>query len=87
MAAPATIGRPRTPSPQSPHRRLAERKQVARDLHLLTYVVGNALFWALWGAISVSADTWYWWAVVPIVGWTLVFALHLWHTLRATRPN
>jgi hypothetical protein len=48
-------------------------------LHLVTYVVGNALFWALWAAISVSADHWYWWAAVPLAGWTVVLAIHLAH--------
>lgn len=51
----------------------------AADLHLFTYVVGNALAWVLWAAVSVSADQWYWWLVVPLAGWTLVLALHLWH--------
>jgi hypothetical protein len=51
-------------------------------LHLLTYTVGSALFWVLWAAISVIADSWYWWAVVPVAGWTLALALHLWHAYR-----
>ena len=48
-------------------------------VHLLTYLAGNAFFWVLWGAISVSADDWYWWPLVPFAGWTLVLALHLWY--------
>jgi hypothetical protein len=51
------------------------------DLHLYTYLVSNALAWALWAAISVSAEAWYWWVIVPLTGWTLVLALHLGHTL------
>lgn len=58
------------------------RRHRAR-LHLFTYLVGNALLWTLWGAISISANDWYWWPVVPFAGWTLVLALHLWHVYRA----
>jgi hypothetical protein len=59
-------------------RLIASRRRRAK-LHLFTYVVGNALFWTLWGAVSISTDRWYWWPVAPLVGWTLVLALHLWH--------
>jgi hypothetical protein len=31
----------------------------AARLHLLTYIVGNALFSMLWAAVSVTADHWY----------------------------
>ena len=58
------------------------RRQRAR-LHLFTYLVGNALFWTLWGAMSISANDWYWWPVVPFAGWTVGLALHLWHVYRA----
>ena len=55
-----------------------ERRRPSRaDLHLFSYLVGNALAWALWCAISISADDWYWWAVIPLAGWTLVLAIHL----------
>jgi 2TM domain-containing protein len=57
-----------------------ERRRPGRaSLHLFSYVVGNALAWALWGAVSISADHWYWWAVIPLAGWTLVLAIHLAH--------
>ena len=69
----------RGPAMASPKLRLVETRRRRARLHLFTYVVGNALFWALWAAISVSADHWYWWPVVPLVGWTLVLALHVWH--------
>jgi hypothetical protein len=69
--------------PKQPDLRVIESKRRAAKLHLLTYVVGNALFWTLWAAVSVSADTWYWWLVVPFLGWTLVLALHLGHAFRA----
>lgn len=62
-----------------PEFRLIETRRRRAKLHLFTYVVGNALFWALWGAVSLSAEHWYWWPVVPFAGWTLVLALHLWH--------
>jgi hypothetical protein len=51
-------------------------------VHLFTYVVGNALFWTLWAAISVRADHWYWWKMVPSVGWAFVLAAHLLHVYR-----
>ena len=46
------------------------------DPHLFTYTVGNALAWILWAAVSVTADHWYWWVVIPLLGWMLVLALH-----------
>jgi fatty acid desaturase len=64
--------------PRRPELRLIERRRRA-DRHLFTYLVGNAIFWTLWAAAFVSADAWYWWLVVPLVGWTIVLALHLWH--------
>jgi hypothetical protein len=67
----------------SPELRLVQTRRHRARLHLFTYVVGNALFWALWGAISVSADHWYWWPVVPLAGWTLVLGLHLRHVYRS----
>jgi hypothetical protein len=70
----------RAPLPASEARRRRAR------LHLFTYLVGNALFWGLWGAVSVSADRWYWWPIVPLAGWTLVLGLHLWHAFRRVRP-
>jgi hypothetical protein len=47
------------------------------ELHLVTYVIGNLLFWTLWGAISLSTGHWYWWPIVPLAGWTVVLVLHL----------
>ncbi|HEX4929325.1 MAG TPA: 2TM domain-containing protein [Gaiellaceae bacterium] len=72
----------RGPTQSRPELRLVEARRRRAKLHLLTYLVGNALFWVLWGAISVSADDWYWWPIVPFAGWTLVLALHLWHARR-----
>jgi len=69
----------RTPTSPRPEARRARRRAT---LHLFTYSVGNAFFWSLWGALSVSADHWYWWPIVPLAGWTLVLALHLWHAYR-----
>jgi 2TM domain-containing protein len=74
---PAQRGSP----PRPPQLRVEARRRRAR-LHLLTYLVGNALFWVLWGAISLSTDHWYWWPVVPFVGWSVVLGLHLWHVYR-----
>ena len=66
--------------------RLRPRPSVGRrpgvELHLITYLVGNLLFWTLWGAISISTDHWYWWPIVPFAGWTVVLALHLWMARR-----
>jgi hypothetical protein len=65
-----------------PPLRIIESRRPAATLHLFTYVVGNALFWVMWTAISVAAATWYWWAIVPVAGWTLVLGLHLRHAYR-----
>jgi hypothetical protein len=56
-----------------------EPRRRRRKLHLFTYVVGNAVAWLLWAALSVSADRWYWWAAVPLAGWTVVLVSHLRH--------
>ncbi len=60
-----------------PEPRVIEARRRAANLHLFTYTVGSALFWVLWAAVSISAETWYWWALVPMVGWTLMLGLHL----------
>ena len=66
-----------TPAPRRPALRVIETRRRTARLHLLTFVVGNALFWTLWGAMSVTAGEWYWWPVVPIAGWAIVLAFHL----------
>ncbi len=67
-----------TRRPTVPEPRLGPVEARRREkLHLLTFVVGNALAWILWGAISISAEHWCWWPVVPLAGWTLVLVLHL----------
>lgn len=71
-----------SPAEPRPELRLVETRRHAAKVHLWTYVVGNALFWTLWAAISVSTDSWYWWIVVPFLGWTVVLALHLRHAYR-----
>jgi hypothetical protein len=71
------------PTLERPVLRPVEAKRRPTTLHLLTYIVGNALAWILWGAITIATDTWYWWPVVPLAGWTLVLALHLWHVYGA----
>lgn len=75
--------------PNQTRRRTAPRPEFGpveakrrEKLHLLTFVIGNALCWILWGAISISAEQWYWWPAVPLAGWTLVLALHLRHISR-----
>lgn len=68
--------------PRQPDLRVIESSQRIAKLHLLTYLVANAIFWTLWAAVSVSAGAWYWWLVVPFAGWTIVVALHLWHAYR-----
>ena len=71
------------PTPARPVLRQVESKRRPATLHLFTYIVGNALAWILWGAITISTDTWYWWPLVPLAAWTLVLSLHLWHVYRA----
>jgi hypothetical protein len=70
----------------TPELRLIESKRPAK-LHLFTYVLGNAIFWALWAALGVSADDWYWWLAVPLVAWTIVLVLHIWHVYRPAQPR
>lgn len=77
----ASLAQPRPARPPSrtrPDLRAIARRRAAR-LHLYTYLAGNALFWATWAAVSVTADRWYWWATVPLAGWTLVLGAHLLH--------
>ena len=71
-----------TPTKKGPELRLIAAGGKTPRLHLFTYTIGNALFWTLWAAISVTADPWYWWPIVPLVGWALVLAAHLWHVCR-----
>lgn len=75
------------PALQPPDLRIVEVRRRRARLHLLTYLVGNALFWTLWGAISLSTDHWYWWPIVPFAGWAVVLALHLWHVYRTPRTT
>jgi len=82
-APPKASRGPALPRPPLP---VIEARRRRAKLHLFTYLVGNALFWILWSAVSVSADHWYWWPIVPLAGWTLVLALHLWHVFRRVRP-
>ena len=65
--------------PQRPQLRVVEARRRAAQLHLFIYGVGSALFWTRWAAISVTADRWYWWPILPFVGWALALAAHLWH--------
>lgn len=65
--------------PRRPELRVVETRRNAARLYLFTSVVGNAIFWVLWAALAVSADTWYWWPIVPLIGWTLVLGGHLRH--------
>ena len=71
--------------PQRPQLRVVEARPSAAHLHLFTYTVGSALFWTLWAATSVTADRWYWWPILPFVGWALVLAAHLWRVYRPVR--
>jgi deazaflavin-dependent oxidoreductase (nitroreductase family) len=73
--APTQRGSP----PRPPQLRVREERRRRARIHLFTYLVGNALFWILWGAISVSTDNWYWWPIIPLGGWAAVLTLHLWH--------
>jgi hypothetical protein len=63
--------------------RAVDVEQRPPELHLFTYVVGNALFWITWGAISVSSARWYVWPLVPATGWALVL---IWHLRRVRSP-
>jgi hypothetical protein len=74
-------------TPARPPLRLvvAERRRRTLRLHLFTFVVGNALFWTLWSALFVTADEWFWWPLVPFIGWAAVLLLHVWLTLKEGR--
>ena len=67
----------RRPATRRPRLQLVETRLSAPKANLFTWIVGNALAWLLWAAVSVSADHWYWWVAVPLAGWTLVLGLHL----------
>lgn len=67
--------RPASPPVQSRPRAVAPRRQASP--HLVDFAAGSAVFWVLWSALAVSADTWYWWFLVPVACWTLAFALRL----------
>ena len=82
MIAQAHPQQTRRPTLERPPLRPVETKRRQATLHLFTYAAGNALAWLLWGAITISTDHWYWWPLVPLAGWTLVLALHLWHVSR-----
>jgi len=84
QARPTPTRRPTLPRPEL---RLVEARRRRANLHLFTYIVGNALFWSFLGALSISTDHWYWWPIVPLAGWTLVLALHLWHAARGSGPR
>lgn len=71
------------PTVERPVLRPVEATPRPTKLHLFTYVVGNALAWSLWGAMTISTDTWHWWPIVPLAGWTLVLTLRLWHVYRS----
>jgi hypothetical protein len=83
---------PRVPTASPPLRRppisappplpAETRRQRPADLHLFTYIVGNALFWVSWAAIAISTDHWYWWPIVPFAGWTAVLGIHLAYAMR-----
>lgn len=69
-------------SPPRVEVRVIESRRRAAKLHLVTYLVGSAFFWTLWASLSVSAERWYWWLLVPFAAWTLVLALQVWHAYR-----
>ena len=73
--------------PSRPDLRPIGASRTTARLRLFTYIIGTALFWTLWAAISVTAERWYWWTVIPFVGWALVLAAHLWHASRPARPR
>lgn len=73
--------------PQRPELRVIEARRAGGAASSVQYVVGSALFWTLWAAISVTSDRWYWWPIVPFAGWALVLAAHLWHAYRPSRPR
>lgn len=68
--------------PRRPELRAIEGGRRSADLDLFTYVVVGAVAWTLWAALTVSADAWYWWPLVPLVGWALVLSAHLRHVHR-----
>jgi hypothetical protein len=62
--------------------RVIESRRRVATLDLCTYLIGNAMFWTLWPAVAVTADSRYWRLAVPFVGWTNVLVLHLWLAYR-----
>ena len=78
---------PRAARPHRPELGLLAPSRRAAQPHRLTYVIGNALFWTLWAAISLTADPWYWWPIAPFVAWALVLAAHLRRVYRPAPPR
>ena len=75
-----------TPPKKGPELRLIAAGGKTARLHLFTFTIGSAVFWTLWAAISVTADPWYWWPLVPLAGWALLLAGHLRHVRRHAPP-
>lgn len=46
--------------------------------HLTVFVVVNAVIWAVWLVIGLSAGSWWPWPIFPTIGWGLGLILHAW---------
>lgn len=85
----ATLHRPprhgvtRVPRPHAPTPAHARGARI----DLWTFVLGNAVLWALWGAIAVSATPRYWWPLVPALGWAAVLVGARTYGRSAARPR
>jgi hypothetical protein len=53
------------------------RKQEFRT-HLFTYVVVNALIWAVWLFAGLASNDWVPWPLFPLFGWGIGIGFHAW---------
>ena len=45
-------------------------------VHVMTYLMVNALLIGIWVAIGVGADAWFPWPIFPILGWGVALFFH-----------
>src|SRR5664279_3581709 len=59
------------------------RRQAAFKIHLLMYVLVNALLVAIWAVVGIASGVWFPWWVFPLFGWGIGVAAHGWTTYHA----
>lgn len=61
-----------------PARREARRRAARRSVqwHVAGYLAGSLLMLGIWLAVGLSAGSWYFWPVWPIMGWGIGVVCH-----------